>query len=178
MSPHFTVYLPKLRISFLFIVYMFANRALLTAMTDSGNVGSCRHVWPQGALFTSLTVLRKIHNSNGFGSWPDLRYSEIYCLASFCFFLCIYVPSVYLRILEQFWTLRNQNRVTREDYGVWNWSGLYLVEQAPPHHFKFQPTLTRTTFCDFSWFKFSCRQSTTVWKYWVESSRNKHNSMF
>lgn len=132
MSPHFTVYLPKLRISFLFIVYMFANRALLTAMTDSGNVGSCRHVWPQGALFTSLTVLRKIHNSNGFGSWPDLRYSEIYCLASFCFFLCIYVPSVYLRILEQFWTLRNQNRVTREDYGVWNWSGLYLVEQAPP----------------------------------------------
>lgn len=49
----------------------------------------------------------------------------------------------------------------------------------PCHHFKLQPTPTPPppTTCDFSWFNFICLQSTTVWKYWVESSRNKQKIM-
>lgn len=133
LCPHFTVYLPKLRVSFLFIVYMFAKRAPLMAMMDSGTVGSCHHVWPQWASFTSTNRLEE--NSPQQRLWcPGQIPGTVKYIVwlPFVFFLCIHVLSVDLRILEQFWTLRNQNGVTREDYRVWNWSGLYLVEQAPP----------------------------------------------
>lgn len=64
-------------------------------------------------------------------------------------------------------------------YGVWNWPGIYMVGQAtlPPFQTSAHPYPPPPTTCDFSWFNFICLQSTTVWKYWVESSRNKQKIM-